>query len=459
MTTTGHNGARRPKLFRDPIHNVISHDMRSPQGQLLVRLIDTSAFQRLRHIRQLGLAHLVYHGAEHSRFAHAMGTAHLAERFFDAIERDRHPADEQRVVTVAAALLHDIGHAPFSHAFENTLAQSLTLHHEAYTERIILWPEGDVYGILADFDPSLPQRVADLLTHRSHAWTAQIISSQLDADRMDYLLRDGYMTGVQNYHYDAERILEMLDRDDQGPLVHARSQQAVESYLLSRFHMYQQVYYHKTVRAAETLIESIFRRVFDTIRDGDRSLLPSGALGRFLSAACQGQQPEIADYLGVHDAHVWVAIDTWTHCADPILRDLCRRFATRNLLKTIEVAPHASGRISTLWPDLEAIVAESGFDPRYYLAFDRAENSAFIPYAPPASPLLPWDETNLHPTTPHHDIRILLPGGRVAPIQEVSDVVRALTDIRYRVARCCLPAEARQRATSLLRTHHLTEAL
>lgn len=438
--------SRHAKLFRDPIHNVIAYDSNTALGSMIVSLIDTQPFQRLHHIRQLGLAFLVYHGAEHTRFAHSMGCAHLARRMVRAIHTGE-PLDEAlELTTVTSALLHDVGHAPFSHAFEITAAEVLGFEddHEDFTERIVLWEDGGIYKKLAAYDPVLPKRVADTIHKRSKDYTAPIVSSQLDADRMDYLMRDGYMTGVQNYHFDAGRILEMLHHDRHGLLVNHRALAAVESYLLSRLHMYMQVYYHKAVRAAEVLLRSIFRRVMDLLTGGVQDVLPSGPFGKLFHAALHGQPAEIDVYVKVTEAHAWCAIQGWSEHKDPILSDLCTRLLRRHLFKTISIPAHEMDYFREhTHPKLEDIVTRSGFDTRYYTMIDEARDLPFKPYGHEGGAMTKKDA-----------IRIDMPDGDVLPIEAVSPVVKALSEVRTRIVRYVFPDAARAEILGLFALHH-----
>jgi len=446
---------RRPKLFRDPIHDVISYDLDTEFGRTLVRLIDSQPMQRLRHIRQLGLAYFVYHGAEHSRFSHSMGCAYFCDRMFQAIHRGEKADPMQRLAVCAAGLLHDVGHAPFSHALESTLQQVLGFEgeHEDFTRRIILWEEGEIYQALHDVAPELPRKVADIISHKSGSYTEPIVSSQLDADRMDYLIRDGYMTGVQNYHYDAGRILEMLMHDEHGLVVSHRALQAVESYLLSRFHMYQQVYYHKTVRAAEAQVESVFRRVLDLLRADDMSVLPDNPLGRLFNDALHRRQPLIEDYVRIDEHHAWESFHNWAHHPDPVLSTLCRGFEVRRLFKTVEIPRHQlQSFLETSRTHVDDLVRDHGFDPTYFTALDMAEETPLDPYEPPTDGLVA--ALSLDVEAPNTAIRIHMGGGRIEPIEAVSEVAMALSRIRYRVYSYCVPLAARAEVLELVRARH-----
>jgi len=433
---------KQKKLFRDPVHNVIHFDLSDPTERMLFALIDTPPVQRLRHVRQLGLACFIYPGAEHTRFGHALGTQHVANRLFEAAA----PGGDlfERAVVRAAALLHDVGHAAFSHAFETGLSAIAPFHHERMTCMGILDPSGSIFQILSAFDPRLPQAVVDCIAHERHAWYHTIVSGQLDADRMDYILRDGYMTGIKSYHYDMDRIIEMLEFDALGLIVSHRAIPAVENYLISRYHMYQQVYHHKTVRGGEKLLESLFRRLADLVLEGNREVLNVGRLGRLLGDVIDKRRVDPALCLAVHDAHAWAALDAWCDAADPILAHLSQSLISRRFFKTVEVPNEACTLLRRQWPELEAIVHRSGFEPRYYLHLDTTQNTAFAPYGPAPAPLLPFPGISPKPPAMRHDdIRILLPSGNIAPIQEASPIVDMLTRAPRHIARLCFPEAAR----------------
>ena len=448
MTCRGHE-----KLFRDPVHNVIQFDMNDATDRMLFLLIDTPEIQRLRRVCQLGLAAYVYHGAEHSRFGHSVGTQHVAKRLFDSAS-PRGDAFE-RAVTRAAALLHDVGHAAFSHAFESGISEICPFDHESMTCAYILNEDGAIYKILHDFDPRMPQRVVSCITQDSRAWYHPIVSSQLDADRMDYILRDGYMTGIRNYLYDIDRILEMLGCDSEGLVVEYRAIHAVETYLISRYHMYQQVYHHKAVRGAEKVLESIFRRVSDLGVRGDTSVYEVGRLGTLLRdcVAHRAVDPKLC--VRVHDAHAWAAIDAWQDSDDPVLSDLSGSLLRRQFFKTVEIPDESRGLLRENWSRFEEVVRRSGYDPAYYLSLDTTVNRAFAPYTAPSGPMLPFMPAKSGHGHPNADIRILQPNGEVVSIQEASEIVRMLTQIHSQVARLCFPAKAREDILSALRETHV----
>jgi uncharacterized protein len=262
------------RIYRDAVHNIIRLNTGTPEGRLIARLVDSAEFQRLRRVRQLGLAYFAYQAAEHSRFTHSLGAFHLATRILAKFANTYSISEEDRLAVRIAALLHDIGHGPFSHVIETILG----FHHEDFTVQAVLSSETEVGALLAAHDPALPERVANIIrgTFRPMA-LAQLVSSQLDVDRMDYLLRDSLMTGVKYGVYDIEWIiksLEINEADDQL-YVSARGLYAVEDYLQARYYMFRQVYFHRTLRAAEAILRVLLKRALD-IFDGGRVWIAPG---------------------------------------------------------------------------------------------------------------------------------------------------------------------------------------
>src|ERR687892_579508 len=270
------------RIYRDPVHNIIRLRTDSDEGKLIMHLIDTPEFQRLRRIKQLGLGLYTYQGAEHSRFTHSLGALHLMTRVLDRLS-EKHAIDaEDRVAARAAALLHDVGHGSFSHVMEKVL----NFHHERWTVQVILDEGSEIGELLRDHLEDLPAKVASIIegTFQPSA-LAQLVSSQLDVDRMDYLLRDSLMTGAKYGIYDLEWIINALAIDEEGDRVYvaARGVYAVEEYLQARYYMFRQVYFHRTLRSAEAVLRSALRRALELIAAGGRGWCAAGkAVGKTL---------------------------------------------------------------------------------------------------------------------------------------------------------------------------------
>lgn len=240
------------KVFKDPVHRYIH-----VRDQVIWDVIGAKEFQRLRRIKQLGTTYLVFHGAEHSRFNHSLGVYEIVRRIVDDSFEGRPEWDpSERLVVLCAALLHDLGHGPFSHAFENVFG----LDHEEFTKQILLG-NTEVNEVLKRVSPDFPQKVADVIGKTyPNKQVVSLISSQIDADRMDYLQRDAYFTGVSYGHFDMERILRVMRPLDDQVVIKSTGMHAVEDYIMSRYQMYWQVYFHPVSRSAEVILTKILHR-------------------------------------------------------------------------------------------------------------------------------------------------------------------------------------------------------
>ena len=255
------------KKFRDPIHGFISI---SPAE---LKIIDSPIFQRTRNIRQLSLGHYVYHGAEHSRFGHMIGTAHIAGRAFDSLKQnseelgeDFQENDVDRATLRMAALLHDVGHAPFSHALEGVLGSV----HEKYSKALVKACFEDILSE-EDVDVDTVNNLIDGDPYPDKPYLSKIISGQLDVDRLDYLLRDSYYAGVSYGKYDLDRIITQLAVVDNKFVVLDGGYEAVEQMIFARYQMYQQVYFHKTKRVFELMLRKCGEILGDEIDYPDPS--------------------------------------------------------------------------------------------------------------------------------------------------------------------------------------------
>ncbi|HEX7313409.1 MAG TPA: HD domain-containing protein [Pyrinomonadaceae bacterium] len=420
------------RIYRDPVHNIIRLRTDTAEGRLMVRLVDSFEVQRLRRIKQLGLALFTYQGAEHSRFAHSLGALHLMTRVLDRLS-ERYPiSEESRAAARAAALLHDIGHGPFSHVMEKVL----NFHHEEWTRRAVLSEETEVGQILRDFSPELPTAVAAIVEGTFQpAFIAQLVSSQLDVDRMDYLLRDSLMTGAKYGNYDLEWIINAIEVDEAADRIYvsARGLYAVEEYLQARYYMFRQVYFHRTLRSAEAVLRSGLRRALELIAAGERVwCAPDTAFEKVLKRA----PLTLADHLELDDAEVTFHLKQWQRAEDPVLRDLSRRFVGRRLFKAIDLDMPDDDRADFL-AAARAVVAREGFDPAYYFIEDHAGDVPYYSYytaegAEPKS-LIYCEDGYSRP--------------RVREISEVSDAVRGLRG--YRLHRVCFPPEVKDEVYAL----------
>lgn len=385
------------KFVRDPVHDIIRIQVRD---RFILELLDTVPMQRLRRIRQLGLTSLVYPGAEHSRFTHSLGVFCLAGRVMAQLS-DEAGIDlfdqGRREAVLAAALLHDVGHGPFSHVFERVarnIAGSSAVSHETWTKRVIM--ETKIHSILANVADDLPDRVCEILDHtyRPHYVTA-IISSQLDVDRFDYLLRDARMTGTHYGDFDLGWMLRTLAVRD-VPAASAgsdgtpaslttivvdgqRGLSVLEAHLIGRHYMYRHVYYHKTIRAAEQMLRAILQRAADLVRKGD-SHLGNDAFRRMVTE----QNLDVAEYLELNDSAVMAWLEDWSRTtSDTLLRDLAERLVDRRLMKAV-IAPSKKEttrpRFSENRARLRDLVEQHGYDPEHYMLEDQVEDVAYKGY-------------------------------------------------------------------------------
>lgn len=416
----------REKLYRDAVHDLIALDKNSAEDRLLIALIDTPEMQRLRRIRQLGLAHLAFQGAEHSRFTHSLGVMWIATRVLERLGREQDIAPRLCVATRAAALLHDIGHGPMSHLFESFTGY----HHEEWTNRIIASRESNVHRVLANYDSRLPGEVARIIKGESRPrFLSQIISSQLDADRFDYLLRDSIMTGVKYGIYDFERLLHILRLDKRGQniVVAANGVQPVEKYLQSRYHMYSQVYLHKTVRAAEAMMKLLLRRASDLAKAGGEPCLDSSHPLMLLLR--QRERTLLEDYLALDDATVFSLLTQWRGCPDATLSDLSSRILNRDLFKSLDISHVRGLRAKEL--KARELVRRAGADPRYYFTIDTSGDLPYRPYDPSRQ------------ASDHILVESRGRGEAYRDIHDVSRVVAGLTLAAFTTKRAIFPAEVR----------------
>lgn len=352
----------RPRLFRDPVHLQLRYERadgeavpvsgRPRLGWVMQRLVDRPEFQRLRHIRQNGLTNLVFHGAEHSRFSHSMGVAHVAESMFSYVCRNMdEPVNEEHLLaTCVAALLHDVGHGPFSHTLEEILkAANVKFDHERMTQRIIM--ESGVRRVLDSIGARFAEDVSSYISKKrtEEHWRYKLVSSQLDADRLDYLLRDAMSAGLRGHGYDLVRLLDMLHHlDGKRIAVHWRGIETVEGYLVALDQMYRAVYFHHTVRAASVLLSSVLRRALDLAKkDPSGIFLDADPLKELME---KGDGCDLRTYLRLGEFQIWTLIERWQTHEDKVLSDLSMRLMTRQLFKTME-AP--SGHFSDLQDLLE----------------------------------------------------------------------------------------------------------
>ena len=430
------------RIYRDPVHNIIRLQTDTDEGELMMRLIDAAEFQRLRRIKQLGLGLYTYQGAEHSRFTHSLGALHLMTRVLDRLGETHsiNPAD--RIAARAAALLHDVGHGSFSHVMEKVL----NFHHERWTVQAILDAHSEIGELLRSHAPDLPQKVASIIEGKFQpSALAQLVSSQLDVDRMDYLLRDSLMTGAKYGIYDLEWIINALAIDEAADRVYvqARGIYAVEEYLQARYYMFRQVYFHRTLRSAEAVLRSIMRRAVRLLDAGEDVW---HAEGTAFEKILRREPLSIGEHMQVDDSDFVFHVKLWQNSNDAILRDLSRRFISRRLFKAVDLDMPRDQQADFLAAARETI-ARAGFDPDYYFIEDRASDVPYYGY---------YEAEKSEPKN-HIYVESGYASPQIREISEVSDVVRGLQHA-YELHRVCFPAEVKTEVYELYHRGSLKEA-
>jgi len=426
------------RIYRDPVHNIIRLQTDSDEGELMMRLIDAAEFQRLRRIKQLGLGLYTYQGAEHSRFTHSLGALHLMTRVLDRLSETYSIDPADRIAARAAALLHDVGHGSFSHVME----KMLNFHHERWTVQVILDQHSEIGELLRSHSSDLPFKVASIIegTFQPSA-LAQLVSSQLDVDRMDYLLRDSLMTGAKYGIYDLEWIINALAIDEKADRVYvqARGIYAVEEYLQARYYMFRQVYFHRTLRSAEAVLRSIIRRALKLLDD---SSYVWHAAGTAFEKILRREKLTINEHLQIDDSDFVFHIKQWQNSSDPILSDLSRRFIARRLFKAIDLDMPLDQQAEFL-ASARQTIERAGFDPEYYFIEDRASDVPYYGY---------YETEKAEPKT-HIYVESGYASPQIREISEVSDVVRGLQHA-YELHRVCFPAEVKTEVYELYHGGH-----
>lgn len=360
----------REKVFRDPVHDYIH-----VQHKVIMDLINSREMQRLRRIKQTGASLFTFHGAEHSRFSHSLGVYEIARRICDKFVRN-YPSkvegdglwdDSERLVVLCAALLHDIGHGPYSHTFEKIFNTS----HEQLTIDIILSEKTQVHQILAGVGADFPQAVASVIQKTyPNPQVVQLISSQIDADRMDYLLRDAYFTGVNYGTFDLTRILRVIRPYKDGIAFNMSGMHAVEDYIVSRYQMYMQVYFHPVSRGMEVILNRLLKRAAECYHSPTHPLHHTAS---FLVPFFENNWT-LEDYLRLDDGVLSTYFNHWLYEDDPILSDLADRFINRKPFKSVAYDPDVDQEtIRLMINEIEAV----GYNPDYYAAIN---NSYDLPY-------------------------------------------------------------------------------
>lgn len=385
------------KVFKDPVHRYVH-----VKDQVIWDLIAAPEFQRLRRIKQLGTTYLTFHGAEHSRFNHSLGVYEIVRRIIGNFQNQPHWNNDERLLCLCAALLHDLGHGPFSHSFEKVFK----LDHEHFTQQIILGST-KVHTILEQVEPGFSQKVADVIDKTyEDKLVVSLISSQIDADRMDYLQRDAYFTGVSYGHFDMERILRVMRPLEDQVVIKSSGMHAVEDYIMSRYQMYWQVYFHPVTRSAEVILSKILHRAKYLFENNYTFKLKPAHFISFFN-----EKVDLADYLRLDESIVSYYFQLWQEEDDAILSDLCERFMNRRLFKYIEFNPN---RQMNEWMELYRLFKKVGIDPEYYLEVDSSSDLPYDFYRP-------GEEEERLP------IHLLMPTNELKELSRHSDIVESIS--------------------------------
>lgn len=396
------------KVFKDPIHKYVH-----VKDQLIWDLIKTKEFQRLRRIKQLGTLYLAFHTAEHSRFGHSLGVYEIVRRMIDESFVGREAwNNKDRPLALCAALLHDLGHGPFSHSFEKIF----NTDHEAFTQEIITG-NTEVNEVLSRVSETFPQEVADVInkTHKNKL-VISMISSQIDADRMDYLQRDAYFTGVSYGTFDMERILRLMRPSKDEVLIKESGMHAVENFIMSRYQMYWQIYFHPVSRGGEVLLNNCLKRVKQLYKeDYQFKMYPKEFIPFFEGTIT------IDQYVELDEVTVLFYLKKWIHEEDEILSDLARRFINRDLFKYIPF----DGSIITI-TELQDLFIEGSIDPEYYFVSEAFSD-------------LPYDYDR--PGSNRQPIHLLRRNGSIKEISSQSLVISSITGINREDYKLYYPKE------------------
>jgi HD superfamily phosphohydrolase len=384
----------RNKIINDPVYGFISLP-----NDLIYDLVEHPWFQRLRNIRQLGLSSLVYPGAVHSRFQHSLGAMYLTGQAVHTLRSkgtEISSAEEEAVL--AAILLHDIGHGPFSHALEHSLIEDMP--HESMSLLIMEELNNEMGGRLAD-------AIAIFRGEYPRKFFHDLVTGQMDMDRMDYLRRDSFFTGVIEGSVGSDRIIRMLNVSEDRLVVDEKGIYSVEKFLIARRMMYWQVYNHRTVVSAEKLLTSLLVRSRQVTAAGLK-LFASPALAWFLEprhnmAAKEERAALVGHFTALDESDIISATKVWMSCGDRILEDLCRRFVNRDLLGIeLQRTPFEPDRVKKTGQKAKELLGLKDDEVKYFVNTGDVYNQTYAPGTP--------------------EVRILLKNGTTRDITAVSDL-------------------------------------
>lgn len=378
------------KIINDPVYGFIT-----VQHPLIFKILEHPYYQRLRRIHQMALAYLVYPGAVHTRLHHSLGAYHL---MCNAIAELRNKGveitAEEEVAAQAAILLHDLGHTPFSHALEGVLIPGV--HHEEISKKMM-----DKMNEQWNGELDLAIRIFNDDYHKT--FLHQLVSGQLDVDRMDYLTRDSFFTGVSEGVIGYDRIIKMLTVKNNELVVEEKGIYSVEKFLIARRQMYWQVYLHKTVLSAEKMLVNIIRRVRE-LHAENMDVKTGSVLDFFLFKNDEGFTPDMLErYACLDDSDLTFAVKRWSTAHDPVLQRLCSGILNRKLLKCRLQITEDNSAIEKQKAKVAAEWQLSEHDAGYFVFGGEASNTLYIPR--------------------NENIRILFKTGEVKDISQVDNAL------------------------------------
>jgi len=383
------------KFIRDPLYDdfIVVDDN-------LLKVVEHYAFQRLRRISQLGLVSYIYPGATHTRFSHSLGVMHLITRAIEIMERKGIKFDNEiKLALKFCALVHDVGHGPFSHALEWTI---LNIRHEDITKMIIDRIFRNVIGNeIADISIKI------LNNEFEKKFVNELISSQLDMDRLDYIRRDAFYCGVHYGIIDIWRILQTLTiTNDYKLAIEEKGKHAVEGYLVARYLMYWSVYFHKTNLSLQAMLSSIFNRLRDLIENNIKIELIRNL--EIVIKKGLSDDEGLNAFLSLEDGDMFYLFKIWLNSKDKVLSDLSRRLLNREIFKVYE----EELSISQI-ENIKSYLINNGFEPKYYLIEKLAVDTAYEPYS----------------ISGDSNIRVILKDGSVVEISNAlpTDTLKALS--------------------------------
>jgi len=382
------------KIINDPVHGFIA-----VKGDFLFEIIDSQWFQRLRRIKQLGLTHLVYPGALHTRFHHAIGAMHLMQQAIDTLrDKGHHVSSEEEEGALLAILLHDIGHGPFSHALEYAIIRGIG--HEAISllmmQRLNSLHQG-----------RLDTAIGIFTGHYHKTFLHQLVTGQLDVDRLDYLKRDSFFTGVSEGVIGTERIIKMLNVEEGRLVIEEKGIYSVEKFLLARRLMYWQVYLHKTVLAADSLLKQVLRRAYDLVHQGV-PVFSTPAFRVFLEGRFnEGNDPEelTTRFALIDDFDVIASVKAWIDHSDRVLRQLTTMLMQRSLFRCeLRTSPFTEEEQRQLTESVQKRFGYTEEEAGYFVFADVTSNHAYLPdFGPILIQMKDGSVRNLHEVSDQMD--------------------------------------------------------